>query len=60
MPLVGSKKPAKNAGKKAGTVAKLPKKRCCVDTPKCGRCPLRMQLVKVDVKTGRKSGTKAA
>ena len=26
----------------AGKVAKLPKKKCCVDTPKCNRCPLRM------------------
>ena len=25
-----------------GTVAKLPKKKCCVSAPKCNRCPLRM------------------
>ena len=24
------------------TVAKLPKKKCCVSAPKCNRCPLRM------------------
>lgn len=50
---------------KVGKVAKLPKKKCCVDTPKCNRCPLRMlqegtlpagytvkkrKLVKVDAK----------
>lgn len=31
-------------GKKAGkgTVAKLPKTKCCVSKKKCGRCPLRM------------------
>jgi len=38
---VGSKSASKKAGK-AGKVAKLPKKKCCVDTPKCNRCPLRM------------------
>ena len=55
--------------KKAGTavkVAKLPKKKCCVSSTKCNRCPLRMlkegtlpagytvkkrKLVKVDVRT---------
>lgn len=57
---------------KAGKVAKLPKKKCCVSTTKCNRCPLRMlkegtlppgytvkkrKLVKVGVK---KSGKKAA
>ena len=26
----------------AATVAKLPKKKCCVSAPKCNRCPLRM------------------
>ncbi len=28
--------------KKSGTVARLPKKKCCVSAPKCNRCPLRM------------------
>lgn len=35
----------KSKGKKAakaGKVAKLPKKECCVSRTKCGRCPLRM------------------
>ena len=56
-----------------GKVAKLPKKKCCVDTPKCNRCPLRMlqegtlpagytvkkrKLVKVDAKDA-KVGKKA-
>jgi hypothetical protein len=27
---------------KAGKVAKLPKKECCVSKAKCNRCPLRM------------------
>jgi hypothetical protein len=59
---VGSKSASKKAGK--AKVAKLPKKKCCVSTKKCGRCPLRMlkegtlppgytvkkrRLVKVDV-----------
>ena len=74
---MGSKSASKKAAKaeRSGTVAKLPKKKCCVDTPKCGRCPLRMlkegtlppgytvkkrKLVKVGVKTSKKSGTKAA
>ena len=41
---MGSRSASKKAGKAArtGEVAKLPKKKCCVDTPKCGRCPLRM------------------
>ncbi len=26
----------------SATVAKLPKKKCCVSAPKCNRCPLRM------------------
>ncbi len=25
-----------------GKVAKLPKEECCVSSPKCNRCPLRM------------------
>ena len=60
---VGSKSASKKAGK--AKVAKLPKKKCCVSSTKCGRCPLRMlregtlppgytvkkrKLVKVDVK----------
>jgi hypothetical protein len=55
----------KKAGK-AVKVAKLPKKKCCVSSTKCNRCPLRMlkegtlpagytvkkrRLVKVDVRT---------
>ncbi|MGY1841664.1 MULTISPECIES: hypothetical protein [unclassified Modestobacter] len=24
-----------------GKPAKMPKKKCCVDKPRCGRCPLR-------------------
>lgn len=54
---------SKKAGK-AVKVAKLPKKKCCVSSTKCNRCPLRMlkegtlpagytvkkrKLVKVDV-----------
>lgn len=27
---------------KGGKVAKLPKKKCCVATTRCNRCPLRM------------------
>ena len=66
---------SKSASKRAGKVAKLPKKKCCVDTPKCNRCPLRMlqegtlpsgytvkkrKLVKVDVVTGQSlTGKKA-
>lgn len=57
----------KKAGK-AVKVAKLPKKKCCVSSTKCNRCPLRMlkegtlpagytvkkrKLVKVDVKTAK-------
>ena len=38
---VGSKSASKKDGK-AGKVAKLPKKKCCVSRTKCGRCPLRM------------------
>jgi hypothetical protein len=64
---VGSKSASKKAGK--ARVAKLPKKKCCVSTTKCNRCPLRMlkegtlppgyavkkrRLVKVSVKTGKK------
>lgn len=57
-------------------VAKLPKKKCCVATTRCNRCPLRMlkegtlpagytvkkrRLVKIDAKVkGGKKGTKAA
>lgn len=35
---------SKDASKKAGKakVAKLPKKKCCVSSTRCGRCPLRM------------------
>ena len=37
---VGMGKGKKSA--KAGKVARLPKKECCVSRTKCGRCPLRM------------------
>ncbi len=58
---------------KAGKVAKLPKKKCCVSTTKCNRCPLRMlkegtlppgytvkkrRLVKVSVKPAAELGKK--
>jgi hypothetical protein len=58
---------------KAGEVAKLPKKKCCVSTTKCNRCPLRMlkegtlppgytvkkrKLVKVGVKPAAELGKK--
>ena len=76
---MGSKsafKKAANAAKdgKAGKVAKLPKKKCCVSTTRCNRCPLRMlkegtlppgytvkkrRLVKVSVKTDEKAAKKA-
>ena len=54
---------------KAGKVARLPKKECCVSRTKCNRCPLRMlkegtlpdgytvkkrKLVKVKKKAGKK------
>ena len=71
---MGSKSASKKAGK--AKVAKLPKKKCCVSTTKCGRCPLRMlkegtlppgytvkkrKLVKVDVAVKTaKSGKKGA
>lgn len=60
---------------KAGKVAKLPKKKCCVSTTKCNRCPLRMlkegtlppgytvkkrKLVKVGVKPAAALGKKGA
>ncbi len=66
---------SKSASKKAGNadrpvkVAKLPKKKCCVSSTKCNRCPLRMlkegtlppgytvkkrRLVKVEVKKASK------
>ena len=56
--------------RRAAKVAKLPKKKCCVSTKKCGRCPLRMlkegtlppgytvkkrRLVKVEVVIGQAS-----
>ncbi|WP_210440842.1 hypothetical protein [Nocardioides xinjiangensis] len=65
---MGSKK---GAGK--AKVAKLPKKKCCVSSTKCKRCPLRMlkegtlppgytvkkrRLVKVDVKVDVKMDVK--
>lgn len=64
---MGSKSASKNGKAK---VARLPKKKCCLDSPKCNRCPLRMlqegtlpsgytvkkrKLVKVDVKVGKKA-----
>lgn len=51
------------------TVAKLPKKKCCVSSSRCKRCPIRMlkegtlppgytvkkrRLVKIEVKGGKK------
>ena len=73
---MGSKSASKKAGKpgKVAKVAKLPKKKCCVDTPKCNRCPLRMlqegtlpvgytvkkrKLVKVGAAATKKSGKKS-
>jgi hypothetical protein len=68
---VGSKSASKKGKAK---VAKLPKKKCCVSSTKCKRCPLRMlkegtlppgytvkkrRLVKIEVK-GDKKGKKAA
>ena len=66
----------KSKGKGGAKVAKLPKKKCCVATTRCNRCPLRMlkegtlppgytvkkrQLVKVSVKkAGKKASRKAA
>ncbi len=65
---MGSKSASKAAAG-SGEVAKLPKKKCCVSTTKCNRCPLRMlkegtlppgytvkkrKLVKVEVKAGKK------
>ena len=62
----------KSKGKGGAKVAKLPKKKCCVATTRCNRCPLRMlkegtlppgytvkkrQLVKVSVT--KKAGKKA-
>lgn len=53
---------------KAGKVARLPKKECCVSKSRCGRCPIRMlqegtlpegytvkkrKLVKVKKKAGK-------
>ena len=32
----------KKKDSKGGTVAKLPKTKCCESRKKCGRCPLRM------------------
>ena len=70
---VGSKSASKKAGK--AKVAKLPKKKCCVSSTKCNRCPLRMlkegtlppgytvkkrKLVKVTVKKGDKKAARAA
>ncbi|CUR61523.1 conserved hypothetical protein [metagenome] len=66
---------SKSASKKAGKaqVAKLPKKKCCVSSTKCGRCPLRMlkegtlppgytvkkrKLVRVEVTAGANVGKK--
>lgn len=65
---------SKESSKKAGKVAKLPKKKCCVSSKKCGRCPLRMlkegtlppgytvkkrRLVKIEVVAGQKAGKKS-
>ena len=32
----------KGKDRRSGDVAKLPKKKCCVSSTKCNRCPLRM------------------
>ena len=37
-----SKRDASAKAGKAVKVAKLPKKKCCVSSTKCNRCPLRM------------------
>ncbi|PKH42733.1 hypothetical protein SAMN05192575_103159 [Nocardioides alpinus] len=65
-----SKGSPKKSGKLHTKVAKLPKKKCCVSSKKCARCPLRMlkegtlppgytvkkrRLVKVEVVTGKKA-----
>lgn len=65
----------KSKGTSGAKVAKMPKKKCCVSSKKCGRCPLRMlkegtlppgytvkkrRLVKVEVVTGSKPGKKSA
>ena len=47
MPRVAKSKKAKKRAKLAqcaacGTVAKLPKKKCCESKSRCNRCPLRM------------------
>jgi hypothetical protein len=71
---VGSKSAKAGNRGKATKVAKLPKKKCCVSTKKCGRCPLRMlkegtlppgytvkkrRLVKVEVVTSPEVSKKA-
>ena len=68
---MGSRCDSKKAGK--AKVAKLPKKKCCVSTTRCTRCPLRMlkegtlppgytvkkrKLVKVGVKPAAKPAAK--
>ncbi len=65
----------KSKGGAKAKVAKLPKKKCCVSSKKCGRCPLRMlkegtlppgytvkkrRLVKVEVAKTGKPGKKGA
>lgn len=65
----------KSKGTAGAKVARLPKKKCCVSSKKCGRCPLRMlkegtlppgytvkkrRLVKVEVVTGPTVGKKSA
>ncbi|MTD13318.1 hypothetical protein GIS00_05060 [Nakamurella sp. YIM 132087] len=37
----GKSKKANGSGKNNPGKVKLPKKECCVDKPRCGRCPLR-------------------
>ena len=72
---VGKSK-TKTADQKLARVAKLPKKKCCVSSTKCTRCPLRMlkegtlpagytvkkrKLVKVDLKpAAQKAAPKTA
>lgn len=70
---VGSSKSTSKKAGKAGKVAKLPKKKCCVSRTKCNRCPLRMlkegtlppgytvkkrKLVKVGVKPAARPAAK--
>ncbi len=65
----------KSKGTTGAKIAKLPKKKCCVSSKKCGRCPLRMlkegtlppgytvkkrRLVRIELVTAPKVGKKSA